>query len=279
MTREKEIFKIACLTHNNKLYAQLNDDEGIFGLDFSKSFTPTRGAAFAFSHFNVGDQILTAQFWLLPMEEQWASVRNLYFKGSTGLIMLFDPKDKQNIETSNRMLTEFVAQKKFEVPMLIMSKGKTEAQLKPAHKFAKHIQNWAGTVVPVVAFEKGMTDENWEIFTDFMSRVRDWSAKNIVFQTLSVYFSMDSIRNKERSIDVILRQLRKIYTARYYSLLDDTSLRRIIYLAVKRNGFQLDTKKDSIIYKRELQDEPFSLRVDEDFTQGNVAKPRVEKLD
>ncbi|MHA2029408.1 MAG: hypothetical protein ACXAC2_16185 [Candidatus Kariarchaeaceae archaeon] len=252
---ERHIFKVAILTHDAALYEKLR--EGIFGVDFDKSYTETRGAAFAYSHFTIGDQRVTAQFWCLDSAPQFALVRNLYLKGSSGIIVLVDPKKKRATELTDRLLREFISVNRYPAPMIVLSHKDGKTTSKGSLEYAKELQRWSGFEVPHLDMdEKNETTEM--LLSQFMDRVKDWRAKNVVFQTLKLYFDLDSISNSSRDIDRIISQLRQIYTNTYYRLIDDDHLRSLVKQAAENEGFSTDEKKDEILYSRSLREDPFS---------------------
>jgi len=253
--KERHIFKVAILTHDSSLYKKLR--EGIFGVDFDKSYTETRGAAFAYSHFTIGVHRVTAQFWCLDSTPQFALVRHLYLKGSSGIIVLIDTSKKRATERTNRLLREFFSVNRYPAPMIVLSSkdGKTVSDSSVA--YSKDLERWSGFEVQHVDLDE--KDETTEIsLSNFMGRVKDWRAKNVVFQTLKVYFDLDSISNKSRSINRITTQLRQIYTNTYYKLIDDDHLKSLIKQAAENEGFSVDEKREEIKYSRSLREDPFN---------------------
>ena len=251
---DRHFFKIAILTHDEILYENLKD--GIFGIDFEKSYTQTRGAAFAFSHFTLGDQRVTAQFWCLDATPQFTMVRHLYLKGSSGIIILIDPGKKRATELTDRLLREFISVNRYPAPIIVLSHkdGKTNSQSSLA--YAKELERWSGFEVPHLDMDE--KSETTEIaLNDFMERVKNWRAKNVVSQTLKLYFDLDSIGNSSRAIERITAQLRQIYTNTYYKLLDDNQLMSLVKQSAKEQGFTIIDKSNEIKYSRILKQDPF----------------------
>jgi GTPase SAR1 family protein len=252
--KERHIFKVAILTHDPALYEKLR--EGIFGVDFDKSYTETRGAAFAYSHFTIGSQRVTAQFWCLDATPQFALVRHLYLKGSSGIIVVLDPKKKKATELTDRLLRELISVNRYPVPMIVLSHKDGSKVSKTSLQYAKELERWSGFEVPHLDMDE-KTETTEQALNDFMNTVKDWRAKNVVFQTLKLYFDLDSIGNKSRSIDQIIRQLRQIYTNTYYKLIDDDSLKLLVKKAAENEGFGVDAKNTEVQYVRLQRDTPF----------------------
>ncbi|MCE7735231.1 MAG: hypothetical protein GPJ54_10160 [Candidatus Heimdallarchaeota archaeon] len=244
---ERHIFKVAILTHDSSLYEKLR--QGIFGVDFDKSYTETRGAAFAYSHFSIGDHRVTAQFWCVDSTPQFALVRHLYLKGSSGIIVLVDPKKKNATEMTNRLLREFISVNRYPAPMIVLSHKDGNTLSKSTIAYAKELERWSGFEVPHLDMdEKSETTE--VALNQFMNKVKDWRAKSVIFQTLKLYFDLDSITNKSRSIDRISAQLRQIYTNTYYKLISDDNLKLLVKQAAENEGFKVSEDSTEVLYSR-----------------------------
>lgn len=251
-------------------YSLINKEDSIFGYEFSKSYTKTQGAAFGFSHFNLEDQRLTAQFWVLDGSSQWVFVRNLYLKKTSGMILLLDTKQKGWEESANRFIVEFVAVNRFSVPILIVTDGQNQNSINQVTKYKKSVERWTGFRVPIINLDKKENSD--EILIEFMTNVKNWRAKTVVIQTLKLYFSFDVITKSQRSVNSILNHLRQIYISRYIRFVDDNYLRAIIIFAAVKAGFEVtDTE---ITYRRKMGEDPYDLvRVDE-----TPKKPKITKM-
>ncbi len=259
MSETRNTFKITMLTHDNELFSKLTQEDNVFGYDFSKSYKKSAGASFSFSHLTVGSNRLTSQYWMLDPDPQWVSVRRLYYRGATGLVLLINPKERNFAPRTERLIMEFVQVNKFETPILILSSGTTDKHAKVTEKFIKNIERWAGYSISSININNTSGAE--DSLTMFMNNVHNWSAKNSIYQTLKVYFSIDAISSKERSLSTIVRQLRLIFVARYYSLLSDTEIAELVVDAAVKEGFSYDDQKQDIIYKKVVLDEPRSLKL------------------
>lgn len=252
--KERHIFKVAILTHDSGLYEKLR--QGIFGVDFDKSYTETRGAAFAYSHFTIDSQRVTAQFWCMDSTPQFAMVRHLYMKGSSGVIVLINPKKKRATELTNRLVREFISVNRYPAPMIVLSHKDGKSVSKSTIAYAKELERWSGFEVPHLDMDE-QTEKTEASLNVFMNKVKDWRAKNVVFQTLKLYFDLDSITNKSRSIDRITNQLRQIYTNTYYKLIDDDDLKALVKQSAQNEGFSVNEGKSEIIYERTRKENPF----------------------
>ncbi|MFV2016681.1 MAG: hypothetical protein ACC656_14720, partial [Candidatus Heimdallarchaeota archaeon] len=207
--------------------------------------------------FTIGVHRVTAQFWCVDSTPQFALVRHLYLKGSSGIIVLIDPSKKRAAERTNRLLREFFSVNRYPAPMIVLSTKDGKRVSDSSVVYAKDLERWSGFEVPHVDLDE--KDETTEIsLSNFMGRVKDWRAKNVVFQTLKVYFDLDSISNKSRSINRITTQLRQIYTNTYYKLIDDDHLKSLIKQAAENEGFSVDEKSEEIKYSRSLHEDPFN---------------------
>ncbi|OLS29275.1 MAG: hypothetical protein HeimC2_01220 [Candidatus Heimdallarchaeota archaeon LC_2] len=252
---DRHFFKIAILTHDESLYENLKD--GIFGIDFEKSYTQTRGAAFAFSHFTLGDQRVTAQFWCLDATPQFTMVRHLYLKGSSGIIILINPRKKRATELTDRLLREFISVNRYPAPIIVLSMKDGKAISKKSLAYATELERWSGFEVPHLDMDEKSESAEFEL-GKFMEKVKNWRAKNVVFQTLKLYFDIDSISNQTRSVERITSQLRKIYTNTYYQLIDDSQLMALVKQSAEEEGFTVIENSNEINYSRNLKSDPFS---------------------
>ncbi|MHA2503925.1 MAG: hypothetical protein ACXAE3_13780 [Candidatus Kariarchaeaceae archaeon] len=267
---QRQIFKVAILSHDEYLFERLFS---VFGVDFEKAMTQTSGAAFSYSHFNYEGERLTAQFWLLDGSPQWASIRNLYLKGVSGIIMLYDPGVKHSREINKRLLKEFVTVNRFPVPVIVMDVSEKNS-LNKAQEFANDTARWTGYKIRAITrSDKDVVD----VMSQFMGQVKQWRARNVIFQTLRLYFSMDSITAERRSISTIIKQLRRIYTARYYDTMTDSDLFKIIQQATIMEGFDYDHDEKSIVYRKRVLNHPWEEFESKIYPDDND-KPKVEKM-
>lgn len=268
---ERQIFKVAILSHDEPLFERLFD---VFGIDFEKAMTQTSGAAFSYSHFHIEEgQRLTAQFWMLDGSPQWSSIRNLYMKGASGIILLHDPSIKNATAINKRLLREFVSANRFPVPIIVLNVSEDDNS-KETDKFAKDIERWSGYNVLSIH-----QDDN-EIETklnEYMNDVKDWRARNVIFQTLKLYFSIDAINNTSRAVNKIIRQLRRIYTSRYYELLSDEDLFSIVLQAIMMEGFEYDPNEKCVLYQKDTMRSPWST-YEQKLGPNEYKKPKVERL-
>jgi len=269
---QRQIFKIAILSHDSFLFERLFD---VFGVDFEKAMTQTSGASFSYSHFDMEDgQRLTAQFWMLDGSPQWSSIRNLYMKGASGIIILHDPTVKNATEINRRLLKEFVSVNRFQIPIIILNVEENIEQLSKSTSFAKDIARWRGYEVTAIGKD---TTEIDDILTEFMTRVKDWQARNVIFQTLKLYFNLDAINAEKRSISKIITQLRKIYTSQYYELLSDKEIFNIVRQAILIEGFDYNSEEKAIVYSKPIKTNPWTDYEDK-LGPDEYNKPKVEKL-
>jgi hypothetical protein len=274
----RSIFKVTILSHDETMLDSLREDDSVFGLEFIKSYTQTRGAAFAYSHFVVDNQRLTAQFWMLDSNPQWAMVRNLYLKGVSGILVLIDTSKKGAVEMINRLLREFIGVNRFSVPIIVFNAAENKNDhSRKSKQFASEIERWSGMAVPHLNHSDDSVKIENELKT-FMADVRDWRAKTVIFQTLKVYFDLDAIQNKTRSVARIAKQLRRIYTSRYYNLIDDQKLLKIIQSAAIHQGFLIDDNDNSVIYNKKLSTRVWEDSSDSDEIQNEIKKPTVKRI-
>jgi hypothetical protein len=249
------VFKISVLAGDEALFAKLKD--GPLGADFNKSFIETKGSAFGMAKFpENSEKSLIAQFWMLYPGEQWLSIRQLYYRGTSGLILLYNPSDSKSKQSLQKLIREFVSfNKGITVPMFVFAVdtgniAKDQISMK-SKILAKDIMRWSGFRVDSFT----LSDNEEEIkaaFMQFMDKIKNWRAKSVVFATLKIYFALDSIANKTRSIVKILHHLRHIYVAHLYELISDDELLALIREAAAEQYFKYDGK--DIIYNKPIDD-------------------------
>ena len=255
----RNTFKITMLTHDTELFSKLTREDNVFGYDFFKSYKKSAGASFSFSHLSVGSNRLTSQYWMLDPDPQWVSVRRLYYRGATGLVLLINPKERNFAPRTERLIMEFVQINKFKTPILVLYDGTTENDSKKIRKFIQNIERWAGYSISSININN--TSGTEDTLIPFMNNVNNWSAKNSIYQTLKVYFSIDAISSKERNVSTIVRQLRLIFVARYYALLSDAEIAELVVDAAIKEGFSYNDQNQEIKYKKEVLDEPRNLKL------------------
>ncbi len=251
MTRAKvnRVFKVSVISNDVALFDRLKG--GIFGEDFDSSYLQTKGANFAYTKIVVPDSsegYLMAQLWMLYPAKQWVSVRQAYYTGSSGLIVLLDPAEKDHLGWLRKLLREFViASKGRLVPIMVVGVGEEvkKEENDRIHLVVKDIERWSGRPVQFV-----LSGDDRDVLRDYIVSIRNDRAKGKILATLNMYFALDSISRESRSISQIIKHLRSLNISAYFSLIPDEEMKIFIREVAAEMYFKFDG--EAIIYRRQI---------------------------
>ncbi|MFX0090537.1 MAG: Rab family GTPase [Candidatus Hodarchaeota archaeon] len=95
--------------------------ERYLGKGFSGSYTMTIGADFASKRQLVDNENLIFQIWDLAGQPRFESVRDIYYKGATGALLVYDITRRESFENLNVWLNELWSNNgKGKVPVVIL---------------------------------------------------------------------------------------------------------------------------------------------------------------
>ncbi|MFX1252700.1 MAG: Rab family GTPase [Promethearchaeota archaeon] len=95
--------------------------ERYLGQGFSGKYTLTIGADFASKRHKIGSEDLIFQIWDLAGQPRFDSIRNIYYRGAIGALILFDITRPLSFENIDRWLDElWVNNGKGKVPLVIL---------------------------------------------------------------------------------------------------------------------------------------------------------------
>lgn len=241
-----KVFKIAVLTTDSDLFVRTKQQQ----LPIVENYVETSGAAFGSATIDIDGLSVVAQYWMLEPEKQWESVRNLYFHGTSGIIVLYNPATNNGIKLLQKQFREFIGVSKGKlVPFLVLGISSDVAKnvlTEKTQDLANDIMRWSGFNITHLVVDS--TIDLQSTLSHFISTVHIWRAKAAVSTTLQLYFALDAVSNTKRNISQIVIQLRKLYISHRYALLSDQELEALIKEEAASALFISDT--EDIIYSK-----------------------------
>lgn len=177
----RRIFKIVLL-----------GDEGVgkatfrmkfLGEGFGKSYERIIGANFAIKKIdNYLEEIIIAQIWEITPQHRFRHIREEYYKGSTGSILVFDISRRETMENLNVWLQEFNKYNSERlVPLLIVGckadlreKSEDAVTRDEAEKFVRLMSKEIGQKIEYVESSILFTNEIEQGFKVFIDNITDY---------------------------------------------------------------------------------------------------------
>ncbi|MDH5403887.1 MAG: GTP-binding protein [Candidatus Heimdallarchaeota archaeon] len=139
------------------------------GAGFKQSYSMTIGADFAAKRTNVDDKDVTLQIWDLAGQGRFQSVREVYYKGSLGALLVFDITRQDTYNVIPNWITELMENNGNKmVPLVLIGnkgdlRGQTEEQVpvEACNQYASMLSDWSGYNVPYVE-TSALSGENVE---------------------------------------------------------------------------------------------------------------------
>jgi len=244
------VFKVSVIADDLTLYDRMKG--GIFGSEFDKSYIQTQGANFGYTKVSVPESsegYLMAQLWMLHPGKQWTSVRQIYYTGSSGLMLIVNVEKDYNHTLYRKLIREFlVVNKGHIVPMMVVGMGeRSQENDDRVMLLVKDLERWSGKHVPFVSCED---QDKLDVLKDYILNIRNTRTKAKVLATLNMYFSLDSVSRDHRPITQILTHLRSLNIAGFFSLIPDDEMMVFIREVAAEIYFRYDG--DYILYKRPI---------------------------
>ena len=183
--QRRKIFKITLLGEGavGKTALRLR----YLGEGFKQSYSMTIGADFAVKRVQVDGQEFVAQIWDLAGQVRFQSVREVYYQGTMGSLLVFDitrPETLHAIPNWIRELMEHNKNKSTIVPMVLIGnksdlRGKIPTALprEVGEKYAQSLSEWSGYQVPYVETSAKTGDNVDQAFITLLRNIANYLEK------------------------------------------------------------------------------------------------------
>lgn len=168
MTNKKMLFKIAMV--GDGAVGKTSIKQNFMGESFSKSYTMTIGADFAVKRIDIDGEEAVLQIWDTAGQQRFQSVRSIYYKGASGLVLVFDLTRKETFHNIAMWIEEATRHAGRSSSMVLVGNkadlvDRREVRESQGLEYAHDISQWLGQRIPY--FEtSALTGQNIEqLFT------------------------------------------------------------------------------------------------------------------
>jgi small GTP-binding protein len=128
------------------------------GEGFKQSYSMTIGADFAVKRVELDGKEIVAQIWDLAGQLRFQSVREVYYQGATGALLVFDITRSSTFESIPQWVTELLENNKQKIiPMVLIGNKSDLRESSPeaisfdaGNEYAKSLTNWSNFEIPYV---------------------------------------------------------------------------------------------------------------------------------
>lgn len=156
MAERRKIFKIVVLGDGAVGKTALR--HRYLGEGFKQSYSMTIGADFAVKRVDLDGKEIVAQIWDLAGQLRFQSVREVYYQGATGALLVFDITRSSTFESIPNWITELLENNKNKiVPMVLIGNKSDLRQTSPEAisyeaglDYSKNLSDWSKFEIPYV---------------------------------------------------------------------------------------------------------------------------------
>jgi small GTP-binding protein len=156
VSRRKKIFKITLLGEG--AVGKTAIKSRYLGDTFKKNYTITIGADFAVKRMNVNNEEVTLQIWDLAGQPRFSKVREVYYNGTTGALLIYDISRRDTFEKVAQWIGELIKNNQNRIVPVILIANKSDLRGTEQEKvseeeglnYAAELANWAGFDIPYV---------------------------------------------------------------------------------------------------------------------------------
>ncbi len=153
-SEQRKIYKITILgdggvgkTSLRKIY---------LGSDYSRGFSQIIGANFTTILIKFESVDSVAQIWDLAKHQRFSAVREVFYRGTSGCLLVFDITKRSTFENISSWIAELLKNNSQRlVPMIlvgnkcdIIDTAKDQIMFEEPEKYSKNLSSWAGFSIP-----------------------------------------------------------------------------------------------------------------------------------
>ncbi|MEE9409559.1 MAG: GTP-binding protein, partial [Candidatus Heimdallarchaeota archaeon] len=140
------------------------------GESFKDGYMMTIGADFAVKKMALGSVEYTLQIWDLAGQQRFSAVREVYYRGTAGALLIFDISRPETYEILTNWLHELILNNKNRIVPIVLIGNKADLRESTpysvpkeyAQEYADQLSEWSGFYVPYVetSAKTGLNVEN-----------------------------------------------------------------------------------------------------------------------
>jgi len=154
--QHKKIFKVTLL--GDGAVGKTSLMKTYLGEGFKSGYSMTIGADFAVKRLKIDGHDFVAQIWDLAGQQRFSAVREVYYRGTSGCLLVFDITRRVSFENIPSWIAELLKNNNNRIVPLILIGNKSD--LRPtakdpvlreqAEEYARSLSAWSGFTVPYI---------------------------------------------------------------------------------------------------------------------------------
>lgn len=159
MSSRRKIYKIVLLGDGAVGKTALR--HRYLGEGFKQSYSMTIGADFAVKRVKLDNEDIVAQIWDLAGQMRFQTVREVYYQGATGALLVFDISRAQTFEAIPQWINELLENNKSRIVPMVLIGNKSDLRDTPEGKensisyengleYAQNLSSWSQFEVPYI---------------------------------------------------------------------------------------------------------------------------------
>ncbi|MCG3217231.1 MAG: GTP-binding protein [Candidatus Heimdallarchaeota archaeon] len=153
---QRKIFKITLL--GDGAVGKTSLRKTYLGEGFKDGYSMTIGADFAVKRLRIDDQDFVAQIWDLAGQQRFSAVREVYYRGTSGCLLVFDISRRSSFENIPSWIAELLKNNSNRVVPIVLIGNKSDLRAtakdpimrEQSEEYARSLSNWSGFSVPYI---------------------------------------------------------------------------------------------------------------------------------
>ncbi len=177
MSERRKIFKIVVLGDGAVGKTALRHQ--YLGEGFKQSYSMTIGADFAVKRVDLDGKEIVAQIWDLAGQLRFQSVREVYYQGATGGLLVFDITRQSTFASIPNWITELLENNKNKIVPMVLIGNKSDLRestpeaisYESGMEYAKSLSDWSKFEIPYVETSALSGDNVEEAFATLLRNI------------------------------------------------------------------------------------------------------------
>ncbi|MHA1114956.1 MAG: GTP-binding protein [Candidatus Heimdallarchaeum aukensis] len=153
---QRKIFKVTLL--GDGAVGKTSLRKTYLGEGFKEGYSMTIGADFAVKRLKIDQQDFVAQIWDLAGQQRFSAVREVYYRGTSGCLLVFDISRRSSFENIPAWIAELLKNNHNRVVPIVLIGNKSDLRdtakdpilREQAEEYARSLSAWSGFAVPYI---------------------------------------------------------------------------------------------------------------------------------
>jgi len=153
---QRKIFKITLL--GDGAVGKTSLRKNYLGEGFKDGYSMTIGADFAVKQLKINYQDFVAQIWDLAGQQRFSAVREVYFRGTSGCLLVFDISRRSSFENIPSWIAELLKNNSNRIVPIVLVGNKSDLRAtandpilrEQSEEYARSLSQWSGYSVPYI---------------------------------------------------------------------------------------------------------------------------------